>query len=691
MSHISGKIDEFDESTVTPIPLPVESDPRFKWGKPAYSGTVTPCFSDGQLFRINETGNGDRWSYYNDTLSNQMQVTVEFGDGSVITALDNTTLVNNDNGTFTATVTIYPLETELFISGTVTSFKSKMVSAELSDQYLRDMALQDNELLREEVTKVVDLVGIEATTEETLKLCAENNVKFVDFNFPPEQKTIQCGSAVKMKILPWERPCMYVNDASVSQIRLFRNGVHPLNVDEGELGNTWFTGAMTAFAEFPGKIRDIFRHPISIEEGKKERAVHGYRVTLNKNGWWVNVIVDDYLPVAGGRPKFARIKGDPLELWPCILEKAYAKTFGGYGFIIAGDPLHALADISGMPCSSFDNAFMQSREETSFDFFEMLERYVNKGTLVLMSTPTTDNVSFAPIAGTMGVEEAKLLYSKVNLALGHTYAIVKVYKDVEEGLQLVQLRNCWSKNIEDQWSGMWCRKDKKWQTHLAAARYFDIFKEENSTFVMSWSDMQQFFVGCGMCFIQHPVYDYRIRGTFFQNIPTTCLEISVTVPIVMTIILSQEDTRATTKQELAPLMISVAHGGGSITPMWIDSNSGFDCDHPTSDYTFMQAREVSMYYDFHPEMSPYMIIPRTLSEYAKMPYTIGVLSPLEIGSSNSSVRIAFRSFAPHNRVFGNFTNFPCETIATEVEFQAKSVNQCFPDTFRGTVLRTSNE
>ncbi|EPY38134.1 calpain-like cysteine peptidase [Angomonas deanei] len=159
--------------------------------------------------------------------------------------------------------------------------------------------------------------------------------------------------------------------------------------------------------------------------------------------------------------------------------------------------------------------------------------------------------------------------------------------------------------------------------------------------------------------------------------------------MIMNIILSQDDRRGTDKVENAPIMISVAHGCGAVSPMRVDLNSGFDCDHPTQEFTFLQARDVSLFYEFRPENSPYLIVPRAMSSYAQLPYVIGLLSPAEIGTQQSSVRVAFRALAPENRVFDNFQNFKCETVATETEFQAKSPSQFFPDVYVGTIVQTS--
>lgn len=48
-------------------------------------------------------------------------------------------------------------------------------------------------------------------------------------------------------------------------------------------------------------------------------------------GEWVSVTIDDYIPCYyKGGPIFT--KGKPLELWPILVEKAYAKLFGTFSF-----------------------------------------------------------------------------------------------------------------------------------------------------------------------------------------------------------------------------------------------------------------------------------------------------------------------------------------------------------------------
>ncbi|CCW64468.1 unnamed protein product [Phytomonas sp. EM1] len=681
------KADEFDEETVTLLSTNKEG---YKWGQPLYSGETTSCFTEGILFRIVEKDNNNRWSFYNDTLDAKICIQFTFGEHSSINALDNTTLEKLNDGSFRATVNVYPMETELFIEGTVNGYSSNVRLQPLPEEYLRDVAQQDEATIKKETASLYKITGKNASIEQMVNACIQHNIKFVDFFFPPEQRSLQIGSQAKLKLLPWERPSMYLSDANTQQCRLFRNGVHPKNIDEGELGDSWLIGAIAALAEFPDKIRDLFRHPQSLEQGKRERSLGIYRVTLNKDGWWINVVVDDYLPVFGGRPAFARTKGDPAEIWVSILQKAYAKVFGGYGFLMSGDPLHALQDITGFPCTPLDNILIKTNADESANFFDYLSQYCANNYLIVFTTPTHKTIMASRVGKQCTtIQQAENLYMNANLLLGHCYAVYKMAYFPSTRLRMVQLRNVWAKGRPET-PVPWSKNDIKWTKHPQAAEYFKISQQDDNMFCMEWADVQKYFIGCGVCFLQSPMHDYRIRGCFLQNVPTCCLQIAVSRPMVMSIILTQDDKQGTTKVEYSPIMISVAHGNGDASIIGIDLNSSFDTEHPVQEFTFVKSYSVSMFYEFLPERSPYLIIPRALSTYAQLPYVIGLISPYEIGSKSSCASVAFRALAPESRVFDNFQKARCETMPVETEFQVKNVDQFFPDVYVGTSIITSN-
>ena len=78
-----------------------------------------------------------------------------------------------------------------------------------------------------------------------------------------------------------------------------------------------------------------------------------YKIRLCKNGEWVVVTIDDYIPCYyNAGPIFSRSNGD--ELWVMLLEKAYAKLHGNYYCLRFGQTQHGLIDLSGCPSHEID-------------------------------------------------------------------------------------------------------------------------------------------------------------------------------------------------------------------------------------------------------------------------------------------------------------------------------------------------
>jgi len=46
------------------------------------------------------------------------------------------------------------------------------------------------------------------------------------------------------------------------------------------------------------------------------------------------VVIDDHIPTSYDQPAFSKSKSG--DLWPILLEKAWAKLFGSYGACISG-------------------------------------------------------------------------------------------------------------------------------------------------------------------------------------------------------------------------------------------------------------------------------------------------------------------------------------------------------------------
>jgi len=103
-----------------------------------------------------------------------------------------------------------------------------------------------------------------------------------------------------------------------------------------------------------------------------------YGISLTKNGRRIHVGIDDAVPCHINR-KIAFIHAKGPELWPLILEKAWAKVHGSYDRIVDGRVDLTLRDLTGAP------SFSYSISETP-DMFELLAYAQHKNHIMCATT-----------------------------------------------------------------------------------------------------------------------------------------------------------------------------------------------------------------------------------------------------------------------------------------------------------------
>lgn len=113
------------------------------------------------------------------------------------------------------------------------------------------------------------------------------------------------------------------------------------DVAQGMLGDCYLVAAMGEIAhQNPERIRQMIH-----DNGDGTYDVILFDEVQKK---FVTVTVDNMFPTHGGRPFYVQ-GGDQRELWPMIIEKAYAKYFGNenYGNIEGGWPSIAMERLTG--------------------------------------------------------------------------------------------------------------------------------------------------------------------------------------------------------------------------------------------------------------------------------------------------------------------------------------------------------
>lgn len=119
----------------------------------------------------------------------------------------------------------------------------------------------------------------------------------------------------------WVKSNICIDKPNLQEMAVFTGGVDPCDIVQGALGDCYFLCSLSALAERPGLIKRLFKTKDVEKDGL-------YSVWLCINGEWQEILLDDYFPCYDNKPAFSNSVGE--ELWVLLLEKAYAKVFGGY-------------------------------------------------------------------------------------------------------------------------------------------------------------------------------------------------------------------------------------------------------------------------------------------------------------------------------------------------------------------------
>ena len=131
------------------------------------------------------------------------------------------------------------------------------------------------------------------------------------------------------------------------------NSVSVEDITQGEIGNCWVMAAISALAENPDRVRDIF-----ISTGYEPAGI--YAMNMHMLGIPRTMIVDDLMPLTpDGSTLFGGL-GKDGSYWAAIAEKMIAKHYGNYNHMEGGAPDDAVALLNGSPYKKILN---ESKDE----------------------------------------------------------------------------------------------------------------------------------------------------------------------------------------------------------------------------------------------------------------------------------------------------------------------------------------
>ncbi|KAK7066613.1 Calpain-1 catalytic subunit [Halocaridina rubra] len=206
-------------------------------------------------------------------------------------------------------------------------------------------------------------------------------------------------------------------------------------------GDCWFMSALSAITLNPGLLRRVV--PDDQDFTRKYIGIFHFRFW--QCGEWVDIVVDDQLPVSYDNQLCFSHSRSENEFWSALLEKAYAKLHGSYGALDAGKCYEATEDLSG----GVTERFFFQKEEPPRNLFSIIAKAIQRGSLITCSVPGN-------------IEEE----NESGLVAGHGYCVTgarqcKVNVPWKSHVDLVRLRNPWGDEVE--WKGAWSDEAEEWR------------------------------------------------------------------------------------------------------------------------------------------------------------------------------------------------------------------------------------
>lgn len=231
------------------------------------------------------------------------------------------------------------------------------------------------------------------------------------------------------KTLKWRR-VSYV----YPKLQVIKNGISNQDIYQGSIGNCYLLSSISSICEYPERIERILLQ-------RKRSPKGAYCVALCITGEFREFYVDDMIPVKKNKI-VAFCNNKDSEIWAMLIEKAYAKAYGGYWNTGDGGlSPNALFDLTGAPSEVV-------RWETKKQEQDLFQHILD-----------ADNKKYIMNCSSKGSGEVK---SDNGIISGHAYTLVGAYQ-LPNGDKIFKLRNPWGRG---EWTGEYSDKSDVWTPEL---------------------------------------------------------------------------------------------------------------------------------------------------------------------------------------------------------------------------------
>lgn len=305
--------------------------------------------------------------------------------------------------------------------------------------------------------------------------------EFYDVKFDPKKKSTLFGlgkctddyGAKKLKFLKtlkWRRISYVYPD-----LQVIKNGISNQDIYQGSIGDCYLLSSISSVCEYPERIERILLQ-------RKRSPKGAYCVALCITGEFREYYIDDMIPVKKNKV-VAFCNNKDGEIWAMLIEKAYAKAFGGYWNIgDGGVSSQSLFDLTGAPSEIVRWESEKQKDELFDQIYD------------------ADRKRYIMNCGSKGKGEVK---SEMGIISGHAYTLVGAYK-LKNGDRLFKLRNPWGRG---EWNGAYSDKSDVWTEDLK--RQLGWKDRNDGIFYMRVQDFVNEFRNISIC---HYREDYTLSS-----------------------------------------------------------------------------------------------------------------------------------------------------------------------------------
>ena len=283
----------------------------------------------------------------------------------------------------------------------------------------------------------------------------------------------------------------------VNRLNIFKESPNMKDdIVQGQLGNNNFLSVLIALLQTDKSLITNIINP------KAKASDTAFESNIFINGEPVPVIIDDQFPILSTTNKlaFCGINDYSGNIWPIIIEKAWAKCNRTYENIISGNATECLEFLTPAPVDIFPH----DMEDNNY-LLESIKMALENKYIVLADTNINENQNVEKLAN-------------LGLITNHAYQIIdtaNVKNPNGDDIQLLKIKNLLGTN---EWCGDWSDNSLKWTKE--AMDYINLEKKDDGIFWMSFNDYLRFYSFTHICHL-NPNYNYNFikNKVYKQRVP----------------------------------------------------------------------------------------------------------------------------------------------------------------------------